>query len=179
MGRIKSAFEIAMEKMDDIEIDEERIRKAKIKKDGQILAGSFLNDLEITPESIKTKIDLYNNENKIEIIEAIKDIILSNISLPSDTLYESRLSRVKELGITISNNKEMVSSFFDQIAQFFSQYIQGKQDFIERLKQQFGEIDTPQKQQQLMQLTEQNLSKMEKQFKTALEDVKNKLKKAL
>ena len=46
MARIKSAWEIALEKTQDIEIDETKYRTDKLTKEGMALAGGYLNNTD-------------------------------------------------------------------------------------------------------------------------------------
>ena len=55
MSRIKSAWELALEKTKDIEVDEAKYRESTLEKDGMALAGRFLNSVEMSQDELAAK----------------------------------------------------------------------------------------------------------------------------
>ena len=81
MGKIRSAWEIALEKTENMEIDQEKIRQnAKIDKIKHIV-GSYLISDEGDFDKLKTQLAEFTlKENR----EALKTTILNSLVLPQE-----------------------------------------------------------------------------------------------
>lgn len=183
MARIKSAWEIALEKTADITIDEEKFKTESLGKEGMALAGKYLNNAEMAGEELVDKYVAYNDEDRALIKKGICDVIFANLNLPSDDLYEMRFSRVSDLAAVVSANDSQVMETMAQIGSFFAQYLQHKEDFVnrmqEQIKQAMQEGDPNMDSSQYAQLIQQNLKKLESQYGDALENTKAALHQML
>ena len=79
MGKIKSAWEIALEKTESIEIDENRIRHNATIDAIRRIAGSYLLSDEDTEEKTAAALAAYSDE---DLKEALGQSIINSISLP-------------------------------------------------------------------------------------------------
>ena len=82
MARIKSAWEIALEKTQDIEIDEAKYRSDTLLRDGMALAGGYLNNTDQSLDVVAAKYASYNADDKTIVRTGMVSTIMSNISLP-------------------------------------------------------------------------------------------------
>ncbi|MCF0261286.1 MAG: hypothetical protein HUK23_00065 [Sphaerochaetaceae bacterium] len=183
MARIKSAWEIALEKTQDIQIDETKYLNDKLTKEGKTLAGSYLNDTDQNLEVLASKFNAYSTADKETVKKGIVETIFANISLPSDDLYKLRYSRTCDLVALASNNNAQAMDLMSQIGDFFQQYLDCKADFVNRMQEQIKQAMQTNPESvnsaQYSQLIQQNLNKMDAQYSGALENTKEQLKQLL
>ncbi len=138
MGDIKSALEIAMEKVKKLgkATDEERLRWKYI-PEGERLAARYLRqDCNLVVE-----LDQYEEKVKRYIIEGAADILVRTINLPRDDLARRNNRRAMD-GIKILNSdKASVENVYSKIRSIFNHYAeQGEQQrkqAYESLKTEF------------------------------------------
>ena len=183
MARIKSAWEIALEKTQDIEIDETKYRTNTLTKKGMALAGGYLNNTDQKLDVVAAKYASYTKEDLSLVKSGMVSTILSNVSLPTDDIYEMRFERTCDLVNLVTNNDPQADGLMHQIGDFFKQYLEAKDAFVERMKAQIQQAmeNNPEgvNTAQYSQLISQNLKKMESQYSGALENTKEALKEIL
>jgi hypothetical protein len=138
MGDIKSALEIAMEKVEKLEqaTEEERL-KWKYVPEGEKLAAGYLR------EDCNLVIELGKYEEKVRryIIEGAGDILIRNINLPKDDLAKKSNRRVMEGLKSLRSDKVAVENVYSKLRQIFNHYVeQGEQQrkqAYETLKTEF------------------------------------------
>ena len=138
MGDIKSALEIAMEKVEKLgkATDEERL-KWKYVPEGEKLAARYLRqDCNLVVE-----LDQYEEKVKRYIIEGAADILIRSINLPRDDLARRNNRRVMDGIKTLNSNKASVENVYSKIRSIFNHYAeQGEQQrkqAYESLKTEF------------------------------------------
>ena len=183
MARIKSAWEIALEKTQDIEIDETKYRTDTLTKEGMALAGGYLNNTDQKLDVVAAKYASYSKEDLPLVRSGMVTTILSNVSLPSDDIYEMRFTRTCDLVNLITANDPQADGLMHQIGDFFKQYLDAKTAFVERIKAQIQDAmeNSPEgvNTSQYSQIISQNLKKMESQYSDALENTKAALEDLL
>ena len=138
MGDIKSALEIAMEKVERLgeATDEERL-KWKYVPEGEKLAAKYLKqNLNLVAELSNYK------ENVIKYIkEGATDILIRNINLPKDDLARRNNKKAMEGLKSLKSDKIGVENIYSKMRSIFNHYIeQGEQQrkqAYERLKVEF------------------------------------------
>lgn len=183
MARIKSAWEIALEKTADIQMDEKKYNQTKLEKEGMALVGKFLNSAETPIDEIMAKLSEYNPDD-LEIAKGgMVKSLLSNIALPKDELYEMRFDRTCTLLCSLAPQNMEARQLLQQIGSFFSQYIQHKKDFVQRMQDQITQARQQDPENfngaQYAKLIEQNLQKLDDQYSGAFEDTMAQLKQML
>ena len=139
MGDIKSALEIAMEKIEKIGSvsDEERLNW-KYVPEGKILAARYIKG----DSNLDTELKKYE-ENAIKyVIEGACEILGKNINLPKDDSVKRNNKRVMEGLKILKSDKVAVENVFSKMRRIFDHYEeQGEQQKIqayESLKAEFG-----------------------------------------
>lgn len=153
MGDIKSALEIAMEKVEKLEqaTEEERL-KWKYVPEGEKLAARYLR------EDCNLVIELGKYEENVRryIIEGAGDILIRNINLPKDDLAKKSNRRAMEGLKSLRSDKVAVENVYSKLRQIFKHYMeQGEQQrkqAYEKLKTEF-EAKVRQAMQQQFDLT--------------------------
>ena len=183
MARIKSAWEIALEKTQDIEIDEAKYRSDTLEREGMALAGGYLNNTDQKIDVVAAKFASYSKEDLPIVRRGMIGTILSNISLPSDDIYQMRFDRTTDLVNLVTKGDMQAMGLMQQIGDFLKQYIDAKTAFVDRMKEQIQQAmeNNPEgvNSAQYSQLISQNLKKMDAQYGEALENTKQSLKQIL
>ena len=192
MSDIKSALEIAMEKIEKIgkATDEERL-KWKYGPEGEKLAALYLKD----ETNLVNEIKKYDSEAKKIIIASVNDILLRNISLPRNEAAR-RTNKKSMDGIkALKNDKVAVENVFSKMRHVLDHYIQEgakqKKQAYESLKAEFEakiqqairqktgvdarvSIDV-EKQPQFLEEWQRVQAQMEAQYLTLLDEYKREL----
>ncbi len=138
MDDIKSALEIAMEKIDKLgkATDEERL-KWKYVPEGERLAVKYLKqDCNLVVE-----LSQYEETARRYIVEGAGDILIRNINLPKDDLTKRNNRRVMDGLKNLKNAKVAVENVYSKMRRIFNHYTgqgeQQKKQAYESLKAEF------------------------------------------
>ena len=138
MGDIKSAREIAMEKLEKLDeaTDEERL-KWKYVPDGERLAVRFIKqDCNLVGE-----LSQYDENVRKYIVAGAEDILIRNIDLPNNDLAKKNNRRAMDGLKTLKSDKVDVENVYSKIRHVFNHYVeQGEQQrkqAYESLKTEF------------------------------------------
>jgi len=138
MGEIKSAFEIAMEKIEKLgkATDEERL-KWRYVPEGERLAARYLKqDCNLVVE-----LSQYEETVRRYIIEGAGNILIRNINLPKDDLAKSNNKRAMDGLKNLKSGKVAVENIYSKMRRIFNHYVeQGEQQrrqAYESLKAEF------------------------------------------
>ena len=192
MGDIKSAIEIAMEKVEGMgrATDEERLKWEYI-PEGERLAARYLKqDCNLVAE-----LSQYEEKIKKYVIQGVADILIRNINLPKNNLVKRTNKKAMDGLKIVKSDKASVENVYSRIRRIFEHYIeQGesqkkqayeslKSEFEARiqqaLKQQMGvnaqmKIDV-EKQPQFLEEWQRLQSQIESQYLTLLDEYKQEL----
>lgn len=152
MGDIKSALEIAMEKVEKLgEVTDEERLGWKYVPEGEKLAAKYITkDVNLVSE-----LGRYEEKAKQYVIKGAVDIMARNINLPRNDPAKRNNKRAMEGLKTLKNGKVDVENVYTKIRRIFSHYAeQGEQQrkqAYESLKAQF-EAKVQQAMQQQMSL---------------------------
>ena len=193
MARIKSAWELALERTSDIKSDKDSVRANELKRQGQKIASEYINSSNPEVKDINEALKSYSKDEQREVRKSVVDVLLSQVSLPRDRQFKEKLEATKNGLAALSKNSKKVSGIIDQIAQFFDQYLQYQQQITDQLKQQY-EPQLRQKKEQLSrqygysvdlkpeqdpefnQLLKKNLQQLEEQYQQALTKAREELR---
>jgi len=125
MGGIKSAIEIAMEKVEKLDkaTEEERLKWRYI-PEGEKLAVKYLK------QDCNLVVEMSQYEENIAkyVIEGASDILIRNISLPKNDLAKSSNRKAMDGLKNLKSDKVGVENVFSQIRRVFNYYVeQGEQ----------------------------------------------------
>jgi anion-transporting ArsA/GET3 family ATPase len=140
MGEIKSALEIAMEKVNQMgEATEEEKLQWKYVPEGEKLAGRYLK------EKVNLLAELNNYEEQVRkyIINGASGILARNISLPANDYVKQSNKKAMEGLKIIKTDKAALENLFSKIRYIFNHYAeqgeQQKKQAYEALKADLGE----------------------------------------
>jgi len=138
MGDIKSALEIAMEKVEKLEkaTDEERLRWQYV-PEGEKLGVRYLKE----GGNLVVELGKYEEKAGGYIVEGAMDILVRNINLPKDDLAKRNNRRAMEGLKNLKSDKVAVENVYSQLRHLFNHYMeQGEQQrkqAYETLKTEF------------------------------------------
>jgi hypothetical protein len=139
MADVKSAYEIAMEKIKDIEPAtlEERLKWKFVPK-GEELAGKYMKD----DVNLMTELGKYNEQEKKYVLQGVSAILIRNIDLPKNDAAKKNNRKAMDGIKLIKKDKTAVENVFSKIRYIFNHYLeQGeaqKKEAYERVKEQFA-----------------------------------------
>ena len=136
MGDIKSAAEIAMEKVEKLgEATEEERLRWKYVPEGEKLAARYLQ------QDCNLVVELSKYEEKVRryIIEGSGDILVRNINLPRNDSAKRNNRRVMEGLKSLKSDKVSVENVYSKLRHIFNHYLgQGEQ----QRKQAYAQLKT-------------------------------------
>ncbi len=140
MGEIKSALEIAMEKVNQMdEATEEEKLQWKYVPEGEKLAGRYLKE----KVNLIAELNNYEEEVKKYIIYGAAGILARNISLPINDYVKQNNKKVMDGLKLIKTDKVAIENVFSKIRYIFNHYAeqgeQQKKQAYESLKADLGE----------------------------------------
>ena len=138
MGDIKSAREIAMEKVAELgEVTEEERLRWKHVPQGEKLAAKYLNQ----NINLATELGKYDKKVASYVKEGVSEILIRNINLPQNDSIGKNNKKAMDGLKTIKNDKVGVENIFSRIRNVFNHYTeQGEQQrkqAYEQLKAEF------------------------------------------
>jgi hypothetical protein len=192
MGEIKSAAEIAREKLEKIgePTAQERL-KWKYGPEGEKLAARYLKE----DTNLVTEVARFEAAARNVIIEAVSDILIRNLSLPRNDAARRNTKKAMDGLKALKNDKVAVENVLSKMRRILDHYVQEgakqKKDAYEALKQQFEakiqqairqqtgvsgrmNIDV-EKQPQFLEEWARVQAQMEAQYLTVLDDYKKEL----
>lgn len=150
MSEIKSALEIAMEKVEKLgkATDEERL-KWKYIPEGEKLAARYLKQAC----NLVIELDQYQENVRKYIIEGAEDILIRNINLPKDGLAKGKNKQVMDGLKTLKNDKVSIENVYSKLRRIFEHYTeqgeQQREQAYESLKTKYEAMIQEAVQQQL------------------------------
>ena len=189
MGRIRSAWEIALERTENIEVDENKIRmNAKIEEIRKI-AGSFLS----SEERDLAKLEKLDGFEQDEIRQGLKIILMGSITLSANKIDSERLERLMLLSGYAFKDEESYS-LYGKLLQLVAQYPEHREQLVQQLeetlepelrqkeemmKQQYGqEVHLSlEDDKEMVEIIKSNLDKLNGQYEELIKGAKEKLEK--
>ena len=194
MAKIKSAWEIALERTENIQIDREKLKKDENIKKARLCAGAYLNDEENKGESLVDDLKAINDDNAVK--KALKLTALQNLTLASDTVLTDRYERILNLISLCCGANQNIMELANQIVGFCKQFPEHRKQLVDQLKEQFAPMlsqkaaqlkaqygqDVPvslENDPEFLKIANQQLERLQKQYDETLAEAKAQLEAAL
>lgn len=194
MAKIKSAWEIALERTENIQIDREKLKKDENIKKARLCAGAYLNDEENKGESLVDDLKAINDDDAVK--KALKLTALQNLTLASDTVLTDRYERILYLISLCCGSNQNIMELANQIVGFCKQFPEHRKQLVDQLKEQFAPMlsqkaaqlkaqygqDVPvslEKDPEFLKIANQQLERLQKQYDETLAEAKAQLEAAL
>ena len=193
MGKIRSAWEIALEKTASIELDKERYQHDADVDKARRIAGSYLVAEDKTPE--ETEKELSQLDGKV-VKEALRTTIPQSLSLPQEEILDDRYERLTFLASLASGGDPTVMDLMGQITGFLKQYPLHRKDLVEKMKAQYEPMLAEKEERlraqygqsvklkaendkEFIELATKNLERLQEQYEKSLEGAKDQLRSLL
>ncbi len=193
MGKIRSAWEIALEKTASIELDKERYQHDADVDKARRIAGSYLVAEDKTTE--ETEKELSQLDGKV-VKEALRTTILQSLSLPQEEILDDRYERLTFLASLASGGDPTVMDLMGQITGFLKQYPLHRKDLVEKMKAQYEPMLAEKEERlraqygqsvklkaendkEFIELATKNLERLQEQYEKSLEGAKDQLRSLL
>ncbi|MBA7659142.1 hypothetical protein ES703_67107 [subsurface metagenome] len=120
MGEIKSAVEIAMEKVEKLgkATDEERL-EWKYVPEGKKLAGKHIRQ----GSNLVAGLSQYQDNVKRYIIQGAAEVLISNINLPNNDIAKRSNRRAMEGLKVVKSDKASVENVYSKMRRIFDHYV--------------------------------------------------------
>ena len=194
MAEIKSALEIALAKTQDIQGDKETLKSNELKNDGKKLASAFLDSASKVDEGeVTSKLKSFSSSERKSFSEGFSSVMLANLTLPLADTYSDKLSLLEKGLQAVLKERKQVAYVFQQVSQFFEQYLQAREQIEAGVKEQYepklrekeGLLEqqmgakvhlTHEQDPEFLALLSKNYSRLDEQYNQALQQVKDQLK---
>jgi hypothetical protein len=194
MDKIKSAWEIALEKTKNVKADRESLKEHEYIERGKKIISAYLDN----PKQADIKSSLHKTaENYRDLVKkGMIETLLSNFSLPLTDYIEQRNTSVRKAFLTLFPDSGEIDTIFNQLEQFFSRFNgdrkaiqeQIKGQYMPKLKQkaeaiarQLGtqvELD-PFADPEFASLLKRSLSQFDEKYNTVLRQAKDELQRLI
>lgn len=128
---MKSALERAMERADQIELPDTKLKEMKHRSQGEQIAAAFLKNPD---HALTDELSKFDAETRVYVAKAIESILLQNITLPRK---EGDMTRNREAfrGLAlIKQDKDGIQRANDQLANLSNYYMQTMKQNYDQLK---------------------------------------------
>lgn len=193
MSLLKSAWEIVLERTENIQADPEKIKKEAVLNESRRLTGTFLTTDSPDPEPIGKAYGSCDTASRIIMREGIALTILLNIALPQTTDFVVRFDRLLYLAKLIEEGDPNPLQMLGQIKQFLQKYLAARDSLADRMKQQYqGMFDEKQERMiqkygkginsaieqdpEYLKLVQKGYAQISAQYQQALGDAKEQLR---
>ena len=180
MGRIKTAAELALEKTEGMQFDEEKIRTDSLIRNGMTLAGRYLSTSDMTVKDLEKALSDVAQDDKMLFRKGVAEVVISNIVLPQDELYAMRFDRLADLAAVLNSKG---GETLRQLRAFLDNYLLEKENFIKSIQSQLQDAmkQNPENMnpERLSSIIQQNLKRLDAQYQETLDRTKENLKKDL
>jgi hypothetical protein len=136
VSHIKSALELALERTENIKGSKESIEARKYREEGMKLASQLFENPTF---DLGKKIKEYDKRERPWVKEGLQKILFSNLTLPASEEDIPKLATLRKGFETITGERKKVVYLFQNVEEYFKQYLANKQQLIENLRNQFSE----------------------------------------
>ena len=131
---IKSSWEIALERTKDVEPDRGNIEASRLATEGKKLVSRFLEDTDV---DLTTLIAEFESKQQPDVRGGVLEALTSNLNLPVDEFALRRNRRAADGLAAIITDKRKLQMMTQQLEQFFSEYLQERNQVREAVDRQY------------------------------------------
>jgi len=192
MGEIKSAWEIAQEKIKNITVDKAALEEQENVTDGKKLASRYLEDPERT--SLPDELKGLSGAKKTQTMRGALETLLGNLVLPMTDSARERNGRVRQALLVLAPGSKELAHILGQVDQFFVQYAEERDRLEETLEAQYaprlkqkadalakqmgGRVDLkPMQDPEFVALLKKNLALFDERYGDAVREVKKEIER--
>jgi len=135
VDKIKSAWEIALEKTSDIKADKKALAEKELLEQGKRLASQYLEDEERYP--LMEALAGLPAESRRKAMQGALTTLLANLTLPLSDLTEQRNKLAMKGLLSLASQEKAVAQILRQIDGFFQSFRAERDRLTQMLEQQY------------------------------------------
>jgi hypothetical protein len=135
MDKIKSAWEIALEKTKNVKADPRALKEQQYLEQGKKYISAYLENPQ--SEDLKARLKAIEKEYETLVKRGMLDTLLSNLNLPLTDYTEQRNAGVRRALTLIFPDSKKVEMVFGQLEQFFGRYKEDRENIQEQVKARY------------------------------------------
>jgi hypothetical protein len=136
MGKMKSAFEKAMEKADLVQkASPDQLKKIEHVSSGNTIGARYVRG---DVRDIVAELSSYDTETRAHLVIGVKETLARNLSLPLDPPSKNTAEKALKGLLDLFGDKAAIKQVCDQIQHLLTYYEQAAQQEYLRFKQQFA-----------------------------------------
>ncbi|HUX51963.1 MAG TPA: DUF6657 family protein [Spirochaetia bacterium] len=188
MARIKSALELALERTEGVQGDRSKLDEFEEKQRGRKVYARLSEDPQL---DVRKALEEASEKNLAWVKEGFFDAVVSNLNLPNDAPDLERLPMLQK-GLEAIIKDRKIAQIFEQIAQFFQQFLDNRTQMVEAVQKQFeGKLRKkeeelsrqmgrrvrvdPAADPEFSQFLRQNLGKLQEQYGQVVDKVREEI----
>ncbi len=188
MGVIRSSYEKAMERFQDVKANKKALTRKEIVDEGKALSARYLNSEEI---KLQEALDRYDDEKADWLKYGMGETLIGRISLPANTAAGDIIPKLITLAMALSPQPAIVEQLLNQFKGLCDQYGSERLKLGEQLESQMQQIMQQQGaalqneqqraafQQKMVKSMQEQMQRIEEQFQPAVDKVKANLRQLL
>jgi hypothetical protein len=135
MDKIKSAWEIALEKTKNVKADRESLKEREYIEQGKKIISAYLDN----PKQVNVNSSLQKTAKNYQdlVKKGMIETLLSNFTLPLTDYIEQRNTLVRKAFLTLFPASGEIDAIFNQLEQFFSRFNEDRKSIQEQIKDQY------------------------------------------
>ncbi len=134
MDKIKSAWEIALEKTKNVKADRQSLLEQQYIEQGKKMVSAFLEKPE---EDLAKQFAGVDKQHKSLVKQGMLSTLLSNLTLPLTDSAAGRNRAVQQAFLQLFPGSAQAGAIFSQLEQFFGRYKQDREQIREQIKAQY------------------------------------------
>lgn len=135
MDKIKSAWEIALEKTKNVKADRESLKEREYIEQGKKIISAYLDNPEQV--NISSSLNKITKNYQAFAKKGMVETLLSNLTLPLTDYTAQRNTRVSQAFAGLLPGSDEVAAVFTQLVQFFSRFTEDRENIQEQIKAQY------------------------------------------
>jgi hypothetical protein len=136
VAEIKSALEIALEKAERYgRATKEELLQEQYQEKGRQMAVQFLKE----EGDLEAELANLPEEARDAAKQAIKEVLVRNITLPRDEKVDPRAARALEGMLLVASNRKGMTRLKEEVEQFWQQFLMARNSALQQLKASFSQ----------------------------------------
>lgn len=138
MGKIKSAFEKAMEKADLVQkASPDQLKRIEYVSSGNTIGARYIRG---DVRDLSAELSSYDTETRAHLVTGVKETLARNLSLPLDPQSKNTVDKALKGLLELVGDKADIKQVCDQIAHLLTYYEGASQQEYLRFKQEFAAL---------------------------------------
>lgn len=178
MAEIKSAYERAMERFQDVEPDRGALKKDEFIAKGKIICAKKLQGETV---DILQELGTISDNDKRYFYQGIGETLVAQINLPANEFDIQKIEIISTIAESISSQPDTIQNLLQQFTGLCKEYLENKTELTEQLKAHYMQLMQQQQAQggrmdpSMLQGMQEQMKQLDDHFLPSVEEVKKTL----